>query len=103
MPDVTSLERKLEALEDRYEEVNTLLTNPEVTSDAALLQRYGRESSGLGEVVATYRALKDVRRERAETELMLRDGLDDDMRALAREELERLRGREEDLLDQVRV
>jgi peptide chain release factor 1 len=99
----TDLDHKLDALEARYEELNTLMSSPDVATDAALLQRYGREHASLSEVVGKYRALKDVRRQREETERMLSDGLDDDLRALAREEMEQLRRREDDLLAAVKL
>jgi peptide chain release factor 1 len=99
----TNLDTKLDALETRYEELNTLLADPATASDGTLLQRYGREHAGLSDVVATHRALKQARRERDDTEQMLADGLDDEMRALAREELERLKRREETLLDEVKL
>ena len=82
----TDLDRKLEALEARFEDLNTLMAHPEAASDAALLQRYGREHASLSGVVHKYRALRDVRRERAETEQMLADGLDEELRSLARDE-----------------
>ncbi|GAC1447176.1 MAG: peptide chain release factor 1 [Ktedonobacterales bacterium] len=99
----TDLDRKLSALEARYEELNALLASPEVGNDTGLLQRYGREHSSLSDVVNRYRGLMEVRRQREETEQMLSDGLDDDLRALAREELDQLRRREDALLEEVRV
>ncbi len=99
----TDLDRKLNALEIRYEELNRLMASPETVSDAALLQRYGREHSSLSDVVGKFQALKQVRRERADTDRMLADGLDEEMRALARDELDRLRGREEELLTDVKL
>ena len=91
------LERKLSTLETRYEELTRLLAQPETAHDPALLQRYGREFASLSEVVAQFRALESTRREIAATEQMLDDGLDDELRAMAREELDRLRAREADL------
>ena len=97
------LDGKLQALESRYEELNTLMADPATATDSSLLQRYGREHAGLVDIVGTYRALKQVRQERADTEHMLDDGLDDDLRALARDELEQLKRREETLLDGVKL
>ena len=99
----TDLDTKLQALEARYEELNELMADPATATDSSLLQRYGREHASLGDIVASYRALKQVRRERADTEHMLADGLDDDLRALARDELEQLKRREETLVDEVKV
>jgi peptide chain release factor 1 len=97
------LDRKLAALEARFEELNQLLADPETASDSTLLQRYGREHAGLADVVAQYRALRQARQERQDTETLLADGIDDEMRALVREELEQLKHGEEDLLAAVKV
>jgi peptide chain release factor 1 len=97
------LERKLQALEERYEELSQLMAQPETTRDPARLQKYGREYTSLSDVVQQYRALQATRREIENTEQMLGDGLDEDMRALAYEELEQLRAREDDLAHAVRL
>jgi peptide chain release factor 1 len=97
------LETKLDALETRYEDLNRLMAEPGTSTDPALLQRYGREHASLSDVVTQYRALRAVRRERDATEQMLGDGLDEELRALAREELERLRRREDELLAGVKL
>jgi peptide chain release factor 1 len=88
------LDRKLRGLEARYEELNTLMASPETASDPASLQRYGREYASLTDVVQSYRALQEVRKQIAGTEQMLGDGLDEEMRALAYDELEQLRARD---------
>ncbi|HKB48824.1 MAG TPA: PCRF domain-containing protein, partial [Ktedonobacterales bacterium] len=97
------LDHKLATLEERYDELNTIMAQPETLSDPALLQRYGREYSSLNEVVASYKALKDVRRQLAETDELLSDGPDEEMRQLARDELEQLRDRETGLLREIQV
>ena len=85
---IGDLDAKFPALEARYKEVQELLAQPETQSDPALVQRYGRESASLADVVETYRAWRGVRQEIADTQEMLGDGLDEEMRALAYEELE---------------
>jgi peptide chain release factor 1 len=97
------LDKKLAAIESRYDELNRLMSQPETLSDPSLLQRYGREYASLTDIVQGYRALMHVRRQLAETEQMLADGLDEELRALAQQELEQLRGQEEKLLQDVRV
>jgi peptide chain release factor 1 len=97
------LDRKLNALERRFEELNALMAAPEAVADAAQRQRNGREHASLSDVVEKYQALKAARRARADTEQMLANGIDDELRALAREEVERLHRLEEDLLTQVKV
>jgi peptide chain release factor 1 len=100
---LTDLDHKLSALEQRYGELHELLAQPETLADPALLQRYGRESASLEHVVQTYRAWHAVRKEIADTEEMLGEGLDDEMRALAYDELEQLRKREGELQHAVQL
>jgi peptide chain release factor 1 len=94
---------KLAALEERYEELNALMIRPEVVSDPALIQRYGREHASLAEIVQLYRELRETQRQYKDTAEMLDDGLDEELRALAREELESLRRQNEQLLAQVKT
>lgn len=103
MNNTMDLDRKLNALVGRYQELNELMAQPETTSDPALLQRYGREYASLSDVVQTHQSLGALRQEIADTEQMLGEGLDDEMRALAYEELERLRAREGEMMRAVQV
>src|SRR5262245_17587012 len=97
------LERRLATLAARFEELNTLMAQPETLGDPALLQRYGREYASLTDVVASYNALKHARKQLAETDQMLGDGLDEELRELARDEQEQLRVREADLLHDIQL
>ncbi len=97
------LDRKLQGLESRYEELNAEMAKPETAADPALLQRYGREYASLTDVVQSYRALQDVRKQIADTEQMLGDGLDEEMRALAYDELGQLREREQALYRELQI
>ncbi|HEY7021067.1 MAG TPA: peptide chain release factor 1 [Ktedonobacterales bacterium] len=99
----TDLERKLSALEQRYQELNDIMAQPETLADPALLQRYGREHAGIEEVVSQYRAWRAVRQEIAGTEQMIAEGLDEEMRALAYDELETLKKREAELVRAVQL
>ncbi len=98
-----NLDNKLDALARRYDELNTLMARPDIAADPAALQRYGREHAEIAPVVQAYRALQDVRRQLAETDAMLNDGLEPEMRDLARDEQEQLRAREEGLLADIKV
>ena len=94
---------KLANLETRYEELNDLMVQPDVIADPSLLERYGREYATLEPLVSKYRELKETLRQRHDTEGMLGNGIDDDLRALAREELDRLRHQEERQLEELKV
>src|SRR5215469_6929584 len=97
------IDSKLAAIENRYEEINHLMAQPETLSDPALLERYGREYSSMSDVVQAYRTLQSTRAEMSETEQMLEENLDDDLRDLARSELQLLERREAELVNQIQV
>ncbi len=59
----TDLERKLEAVESRYDELTELMASPDTLQDPSLLQRYGREHAALDDVVRSYRSWREVRQE----------------------------------------
>jgi peptide chain release factor 1 len=99
----TDLERKLSALEQRYQELNDIMAQPETLADPTLLQRYGREHASIEEVVSQYRAWRAVRQEIVGTEQMIAEGLDEEMRTLAYDELEALKKRETELTRAVQL
>ncbi len=94
---------KLASLATRYEELNTQMVQPDVIADPSLLERYGREHANLGPIVQKYQELQETLRQKQDTEGMLGNGLDDDLRALAREELESLRHQEEQLFQELKI
>jgi peptide chain release factor 1 len=89
--------KKLESVEKRYEELNQLMAQPEVAADYERLQSLAKEQAGINELVAKYRELKKTSQALEETRAMLEKGLDDDMVALVKEELENLETRLESL------
>src|SRR5215469_16093364 len=97
------IDSKLAAIENRYEEINHLMAQPETLSDPALLERYGREYSSMSDVVQAYRTLQSTRAEMSETEQMLEENLDDDLRDLARSELQLLERREAELMKEIQI
>ncbi len=88
---------RLEGVEKRYKELNQLMAQPEVAADHERLQTLAKEQAGISDLVAKYREYKDTVRTLGETRAMLHDGLDDEMAALAKEELESLEARLESL------
>src|SRR6266571_6449514 len=82
------LMEKLADLAQRYEELNTLMSQPEVLDDISLLQRYGREHAELEEVVQKYHELIANEQQIAETQEMYDTSDEPEMRDLAYEELE---------------
>ncbi len=93
---------RLASLAQRYEELNTLMAQPEVLADISLLQRYGRERAELEEVVQKYYELAENDKQIAEA-LEMYEGGDPEIRDLAFEELERLKARKEQLLQELKI
>ena len=87
---------KLEAVERRYVELEGLLVSPEVINNRREFAKLAKERSGLEEIVATFRTWKDVQAQIEGSKSLLQDA-DEEVRALAQEELPELKRRNETL------
>ena len=94
---------KLDLLEERYEELNRLLAQPDVATDPGKLREYGQEQAEIQEVVEAYRQYKDITAELESTRAMLDDSLGPEMQELVEEEIEALEDKQAQLQDQIRV
>jgi len=103
MADTEGLDAKLADLARQYDETGRLLGTPEVLTDPAQLRKLGRELARLEPVVAAYRELGDVRAQLAGARDMLHAETDDDMKAMAREEVAELEARETQLVEDLKV
>ena len=79
------------------------MSQPEVAIDFERMQNLARERSSLDEVVTRYREYKATMKSLQETQAMLNQRLDEDMAALAKEEVEILQGKLERLLEELKV
>ncbi|MEE9264077.1 MAG: peptide chain release factor 1 [Vicinamibacteria bacterium] len=84
------MQSKLEALEERYEQITADLGKPEVASDPAVYQKAAKARSELEPVVNKYRELKSILNQLSGAREMIKEGEDEELKALAREELEQL-------------
>ena len=103
MPDDSGLDAKLETLARQYDEVSAQLATPDVLADPNQLRTLGRELSRLEPVVAAFRELSDVRTQLAGARQVRDAETDDDMKAMAREEIAELEGRETKLVEELKV
>lgn len=79
---------KLEAVENRYEQIGVELTRPEVVSDNEQFKRLMKEHSELTPIVEKYREYRAAKQSEAEAaELLSNGGLDRDFKELVEEEL----------------
>ncbi|HUK55460.1 MAG TPA: peptide chain release factor 1 [Nitrospiria bacterium] len=90
--------KKLESIEDKFDDLNQALSDPRVLADATQLQRLAKERSDLSEVVDQYQEYKAVLKEVEATEEILRDtGAEAGFRELAEHEYQDLLKRKEAL------
>jgi peptide chain release factor 1 len=90
---------RLESIEKRYIEIDSLLEQPEVSTDHEKLQSLSQEQSGIEDIVAKYREYKKTVKAIEDTQAMLDDGLEQDMVHLAKEEIDRLKSSQEEILE----
>ena len=69
---------QLDIVEERYEQLNELLSDPEVVSDSDKLRQYSKEQSELQKTVEVYRRYKQVKEDLADIDLMLNETTDVD-------------------------
>lgn len=84
---------KLHAVEEKYRELESLISDPAVLADMAKWQKLSREHAQLAPVVEKYREYKKVREGLLEAKAIFDDNPDADMRRLAEEEIAELRPR----------
>ena len=97
LPDVIS--DKLEQAEQRFEELNRLLVDPEVLADHERLQELGREQSSLQGLVLKFREFRKIGHELEEALAMQAEGVDEDMASLVEQEIETLQTQHNNLIE----
>ena len=101
---MSDLDAKLAEIAVQYDDVQAELSKPEVVADPNEIRRLGRELSRLEPVVEAFRRLTATREELAGAREVrdAHDG-DDEMRTMAREEVDRLEADETAQLEDLKV
>jgi len=94
---------QLEKVLDRYDEITTEMSTPEVATNPDRIRALSTEQSGMEGLVQTYRAYRGVRNDLDEAEQILSTSEDEELKEMASLEIEDLRSKEEDLADQLKV
>ena len=94
---------QLQAVEDRYEELGELLSDPTVVTDNKRFMELSKEEANTRETVAVYRRYKEVVQGIADAEELLSENLEDDMVEMAEEELHELKGEKEELEEKMKI
>ena len=94
---------QLQSIEDRYEELGELLSDPEVITDTKRFMQLSKEEANTRETVEVYRRYKEVVQGIKDTEELLGEKLDDDMAEMAKEELSELKKEKEELEEKIKI
>jgi len=94
--------QKLEEVENRYEELERLLADPKVLASPKEVPRLARERAEISKLVETYRMYKKVNTEIQESRDLLLES-DNEMRELAKSELQSLKERQAALEQEIKV
>ena len=100
---MSSLDAKLAELALQFDDLQTELARPETSADPDAIRTLGREFARLDPVVASYRRLLDTRSQ-LEGAREIRDGeADEDLRQMARDEVDRLEADETRQVEELKV
>ncbi|MDC4185588.1 peptide chain release factor 1 [Loigolactobacillus coryniformis] len=88
---------QLQAVVDRHEELEGLLSDPEVISDTQRFMKLSKEEGEIRETTEKYNRYKDVVGQIAENDTMLREKLDPEMDAMVKQDLAELNTEKEKL------
>jgi peptide chain release factor 1 len=94
---------KLDSIKVRYEEIGQQITDPEVMADMKRYVKLNREYRDLSPLIAVYGEYKDVLSNLDEAKYMLQNEKDEELREMAKEEVETLSRRVEPLEEQIKL
>ncbi|MDP2729480.1 MAG: peptide chain release factor 1 [Dehalococcoidales bacterium] len=94
---------RLEEIDKRFQELEEQIAAPEIASDPKQLQKLAKERASIEDMVTRFREYKATARSLKETRAMLAEGLDEEMKALVREEIEKLELKVENLLQELKI
>ncbi|MEK7353068.1 MAG: PCRF domain-containing protein, partial [Chloroflexota bacterium] len=78
---------RLEQIEKQFQELEEQISRPEIATDPKQLQKLAKERARLEDVVNKYREYKTAIRSLEETRAMQSETLDEDMKAMVKQEI----------------
>ena len=94
---------KLAGIETRYQELEQLISDPEVVADYTRVVEYSKERASLEDIVTAYRTYRDQMQELDDAREMLNDEEDPELLAMAEEEITSLRSSLDELEAQLTI
>ncbi|MBC7474700.1 MAG: peptide chain release factor 1 [Candidatus Sericytochromatia bacterium] len=98
-----NLTNKIQEIEQTYNELGELLSDPKVLSDQSLVKKYSKSRSELEEKVLTYKELEQVGSDLANTRTMVKNESDEEMRDLIAIEVKELEDKEKSLEEKLEL
>ncbi|MFW5890438.1 MAG: peptide chain release factor 1, partial [Marinilabiliaceae bacterium] len=98
-----SLLEKLESLKMRFEEVGQLITDPEVIADQKRYVKLNKEYRELEDIVEKGKEYKNLLDNIENSRKMLKEEEDEELRAMAREELEELEEKQPKMEEEIKM
>ncbi|HOQ06954.1 MAG TPA: peptide chain release factor 1 [Clostridiales bacterium] len=93
---------KLDAAENRYEELSMKLSDPRVIADQDEYRKLMKEFSGLEEIVLKYREYKKTKKDISDAKELLEESTDREFRELAQSELDDAKARLETIENELK-
>lgn len=91
------MENKIKEIQKRHDELERLLQGSEIMSEPSKLKKISREYNELGQVLANYKKLEEVKKALAETKKSLSEEKDPELLSLMHEEVNNLAKKNKEL------
>lgn len=93
----------LKVFEDRFEELEKNMMDPEILGDSNKLQKIAKEHAEIQEIVQKYRQYRLASEELEMTKMMFEEKLDDEMREMVNEEVKGLEATIKKLEEEIKI
>lgn len=94
---------RLEQIESRYEELTQELSSPELLANPSNYAKAAKQHRNLGEIVQKYQSWKSLKSQHADARELFETSDDEEMREMARSELETLQTRLEETEEDLKI
>jgi peptide chain release factor 1 len=100
---ITMLKEKLQVVEQKYDELTRLLSDPEVIADSPRYQKYSMEQAELAKIVEKFKDYKKVLSDIADAEEILTESKDEALKELASGELAMLKEKKPEIEKELKL
>ncbi len=94
---------RLQSIENKYLELETRLSDPEIFKNQEQYQLLAKEHAELGSLVKTFRSYQQVEKELETNQTLLKNETDEEIKELARDEIQHLKEKLSDLEEELKL